>query len=260
MALVYLVHWNEEETAERVGRLQIAGHDAEAYFSDYKTLRLLIKQTRPDAVVIDLSRLPSHGREVAESLRSTKANCGIPIVFVDGQPEKVKRAKQQFPDATYCVWSRIGSAVDKAITSAPKNPKPSSSALAGYSGTPLPKKLGIKPGFVVAIINGPENFEKTLGKLPNDVTLRTSARGRNDLMIWFPKDRADYEKRVVKVRNQFGDGGLWVCWPKKASGVETDLSGAVIRMVGIASGLVDFKVCAVDATYSAHKFARKKNN
>ena len=77
-------------------------------------------------------------------------------------------------------------------------------------------------------------------------------------MIWFPKDRADYEKRIVKIRDQFGAGGLWVCWPKKASGVKSDLSGAIVRTVGLATGLVDFKVCAVDETYSGHKFARRK--
>ena len=173
MALVYLIHWKEEEVPERRERLENAGHEVESEFPDYKIMRQMLKSDPPAAVVIDLSRLPSHGRELAEWLRSTKSTCGIPVVFVDGLPEKIDRTKQQFPDATYTTWSRIRGPLKKAIANPPKNPKRSSSALAGYSGTPLPKKLGIKSGFVVAVVNGPDNFEQTLGDLPDGVTLRT---------------------------------------------------------------------------------------
>ncbi len=257
MPRVYLVHWREEEIADRAERLEAAGCEVDHDISDYKSLRKSLKSDPPDAVVIDLSRLPSHGREIGTWLRSTKATRSIPLVFVGGEPAKVDRAKQQLPDAVYCPWSRIRSSLKKAIANPPKN-SVSPGTLSGYSGTPLPDKLGIKPGFVVAVINGPEDFAETLGELPEGAKLRFSARGKNDLMIWFPRKLADFENRVLQVAARFGAGGLWIAWPKKASGVKSDLSGALVRKIGLESGLVDFKVCSIDATYSGHKFARRK--
>lgn len=257
MPRVFLVHWKEEEIPERAERLRKAGYEVDHDIPDYKQFRRLLKSDPPAAVVIDLSRLPSHGREIGTWLRDTKATRVIPLVFVDGEEAKVKRTQDLLPDAVYTTWPRIKGALGRAISNPPRNPV-APGTLAGYSGTPLPKKLGIKPGFVVALINAPDDFETTLGELPANVTLRRSARGNNDLMIWFPKNRADYEKRILTVTNQFGNGGLWVAWPKKASGITSDLSGNVVRKIGLASGIVDFKVCAIDATYSGHKFARRK--
>ncbi len=256
MPRVFLVHWKEEERPERAERLEAAGYEVDYEMSAFGAFRKQIRAHPPAAIVIDLSRTPSHGREVATSLRETKWSRSIPIVFVDGEEAKVERTKQLLPDATYTKWSRIKSALRKAIANPPKDPV-SPGSLAAYSGTPLTKKLGIKPGFVVALINAPNGFESTLGTLPDDVTLRASARGRNDLMIWFPKNLTDYEKRVVKVGDQFGDG-LWVAWPRKTSGIPSDLNGNVVRQIGLASGLVDYKICSIDEIYSGLKFARRK--
>ncbi|KPK78865.1 MAG: hypothetical protein AMS25_14235 [Gemmatimonas sp. SM23_52] len=132
------------------------------------------------------------------------------------------------------------------------------SVLAGYAGTPLTKKLGIKVNSLVALIGAPPGFEKTLGKLPDGVTLRRRAGGRADLIIWFSKSCKDLESRIGRVAERVGRDGLWIAWPKKSSRKAADLSQAEVRRIGLAAGLVDYKVCAIDATWSGLKFTRKK--
>jgi hypothetical protein len=126
--------------------------------------------------------------------------------------------------------------------------------MAGYSGTPLPKKLGIKEGSRVALVGGPEDFADALGELPAGVTLHTSlaaARGLFDVVVWFVSRRSEFERRLPQIRRHMTPAaGVWVSWPKKASGVVTDMSENVIREVALPTGLVDNKVCAVDETWS----------
>lgn len=255
MPRVVLVHWKEEELPERVEKLQAAGYEVDTDLVDYKVFRRALKSDPPAAIVIDLGRLPSHGREMGVWVRDTKATRSIPLVFVGGEDPKVQRTRELLPDAVYTSWSRVKSALKRAIANPPAAPV-APGTLSGYSGTPLPRKLGIKPGAVVALMNAPADFEQTLDQLPENVTLRRSARGKNDLMIWFPKNLADYENRIARVAQQFGTG-LWVAWPKQASGVKSDLNGNLVRQIGLATGIVDYKICAIDATYSGLKFARR---
>ena len=122
---------------------------------------------------------------------------------------------------------------------------------AGYSGTPLAQKLGIKPGHSVALLKAPDGFEATLAGLPEGVTIRTAARGTNDVLVSFHTRRADLEKRLpILVDAMDVDGGLWIAWPKRASGVPTDITEDTVREVALPIGLVDNKVCAVDDTWS----------
>ena len=130
--------------------------------------------------------------------------------------------------------------------------------LAGYSGTPLPKKLGIKENATVALVNAPRGFGKTLGDLPDGAVLREGARGKPDLVIWFVAQRKDLDRRLGTMSTLFGRDGLWIAWPKKASGVATDVTENDVRREGLAAGLVDYKICAIDATWSGLKFARRK--
>ncbi|MFZ0040912.1 MAG: DUF3052 domain-containing protein, partial [Solirubrobacteraceae bacterium] len=126
---------------------------------------------------------------------------------------------------------------------------------AGYSGTPLPRKLGIKPGARVALVGAPENFERSLGNLPDGVELRRRADGRFDVIVAFFVERSALERRLPGLADALEqDGGLWLAWPKRASGVATDLGDGVVRAAGLAAGLVDNKVCAIDATWSGLRF------
>lgn len=125
--------------------------------------------------------------------------------------------------------------------------------MAGYSGTPLPKKLGIKEQHEVALIRAPRSFHETLGPLPRGVTLRTGLAGKKplDVIVMFVTRRADLEQRLAAVRRRMAPAaGFWVAWPKKASRVPTDMTEDVIRDVALPTGLVDNKVCAVDEKWS----------
>jgi hypothetical protein len=123
--------------------------------------------------------------------------------------------------------------------------------MSGYSGTPLPRKLGIKQGARVALVDAPDNFEATLGALPDGVTVRTRARGPVDVIVFFTTSRAKLERRIATLRSALDPAGrLWVAWPKRASGVPTDVTEDVVREIALAHRLVDNKVAALDETWS----------
>jgi Protein of unknown function (DUF3052) len=125
------------------------------------------------------------------------------------------------------------------------------SSPAGYSGTPLARKLGFKPGFVVAYVGAPEGFDGLLGELPDGVTVRRRLRRPLDLVVCFVTARSDLERRLPALRAALAPAGmLWVAWPKRSSGVRTDVTEDVVRDVALPTGLVDTKVCAIDATWS----------
>ncbi len=129
--------------------------------------------------------------------------------------------------------------------------------MAGYSGTPLPKKLGIKPDHLVALINAPLGFDVTLGELPIGVVVNSDSASRFpiDVIVFFTKSERELRKRFkVAAKRLAPAGGLWIAWPKRASGVATDLTENAVRAIGLEAGLVDNKVCAVDDTWSGLRF------
>ena len=126
-------------------------------------------------------------------------------------------------------------------------------AMAGYSGTPLVQKLGIKPGHEVAVIGAPPMFALE-GVMP-----RTSARGRNDVIVAFFTERSALARRLPALgRALVVDGGLWVAWPKRASGVPTDITEDTVRELALPTGLVDNKVCAIDDIWSGLRLVLRK--
>jgi hypothetical protein len=121
-------------------------------------------------------------------------------------------------------------------------------AMAGYSGTPLPKKLGIAEGSSLALIGCPRGV---IDGLPPEVSVKRRARGSADVVVAFFTWRRDFERRIGSLAQMvFPSGGLWVAWPKRASGMETDMHEGVVREVALPLGLVDNKVCAIDETWS----------
>jgi|SRR5579871_6729465 len=130
--------------------------------------------------------------------------------------------------------------------------------VAGYSGTPLVKKLGVKEGTRLVLVGAPPGFKKLLTGLPAGARVTSAdAIAGAELSIWFVRSRRELEGRIPAFAVSMGQG-LWMAWPKKASGVATDLTEDVIRTAGLAHGLVDYKVCAIDETWSGLKFARRK--
>ena len=131
-------------------------------------------------------------------------------------------------------------------------------ALAGYSGTPLVKKLGIKPATTVALLGAPGGFARELVGLPDDVRL-VSRLGRGpELTLWFVRAKQELDRRIETISAAMGQG-LWIAWPKRASGVQTDVTEALVRAAGLAHGLVDYKSCAINETWSGLKFARRRD-
>lgn len=132
-------------------------------------------------------------------------------------------------------------------------------ASAGYSGTPLVKKLGIKPDTTLALVSSPERFEETLRDLPESVVVRKDLKKSADVIVLFVRSEKELTAGFPKAAAALAEKGrLWLSWPKKASGIVTDLTEDVIRDFGLATGWVDYKVCAVDATWSGLCFARRK--
>ena len=127
--------------------------------------------------------------------------------------------------------------------------------MAGYSGTPLVKKLGIKSGAKALIINEPKNYFDMINPLPEGAKFSKKANGEQDFIHLFVTEFKDYSKRFKDNRKILKkDGMMWISWPKKSSGLVTDLDENIIRDFGLKNGLVDVKVCAVDETWSGLKF------
>lgn len=251
---VALVHWNAAEAAERAERLRAFCGEVELIVDprDPGALRAL-RDHPPAACVIDLTRLPSSGRAVALALRQWKATRAAPLVFVEGAPGKVEAVRALLPDAFYTGWPGIAATLREALASAVPNPV-TPGAMAGYSGAPLLKKLGIKPGAVVALVGAPEGFA-----LPEGVRVVRRARGEYGLILLFARSRADLGRRLPAAQKALAEkGGLWIVWPKKTSALAGDLTQQAVREIGLARGLVDYKICAVDETWSGLLFGWRR--
>jgi CheY-like chemotaxis protein len=258
MARIFLLHWKNEELAERAARLRRAGYRVKAIASLEGDAIRAFRDEPPAAVVIDLSRLPSHGRAVAMALRQQKRTRHVPLVFVEGVPDKIARMRRELPDAVYTTWSKIAPAVRRAIDEKPEMPVVPRST-SGYSGTPLPKKLGVVGDRTVILLHAPKGFEALIRAKDGTPRIRRGDRGQADVVIWFVKKSAELKSRIGAAKRAITDGGaIWIAWPKKSSGVATDLSESVVRTTGLKAGLVDYKICAIDDTWSGLKFARRK--
>ena len=133
--------------------------------------------------------------------------------------------------------------------------------MAGYSGTPLAKKLGIKPGTCLRAINAPADYAALLAPLPENVTLARTDANEHDLVHLFTKTRSELIKLIDRYKTKIKqDGAIWVSWPKKASGIPTEVTEDTVREIALPLGLVDIKVCAVDETWSGLKLVIRKEN
>jgi CheY-like chemotaxis protein len=255
---IRLVHWKEEEVPERARRLEGEGYVVDGAVPGTSIGVKQLREDPPTAFVIDLGRLPSHGREVACAVRESKALRAIPIVFVGGAEEKADAVRALLPDATFTAWEDIGADLSEAIANPPADPVVPVSDSGPRSGKPLAQKLGIKPDTTIALLDAPDGFEGMLAPLPDGTKFRRGNRGNREVSIWFVTARTAFESRFEAVAKAVGEGTLWMAWPKRSSGVETDLTEDVIRVHAVAHGLVDTKVCAVDDTWSGLRLTRRR--
>jgi len=264
-----LIHWNTAEAAQRAAALARLGWETEHELPPAPQLLRALRAAPPRAVVIDLGRLPSQGRDVGVNLRLLAATRHVPLVFIAGDPRKTEAIRSILPDAVYTSWDQIGPVLDRATRAPLQDPVVPSSVFAGYSGTPLVKKLGIKEGTTVATVGAPADFARLLGDLPKGARLSKGTAAKPELVIWFVRTQGDLESRVGRMAALTVEGRLWIAWRKKATGGAggpTERTAPVagptersVRAAGLGAGMVDYKVCAIDQTWSGLLFRRARS-
>ena len=203
------------------------------------------------AVVIDLSRLPSHGRAVAAWLRGSKSTRQIPIVFVGGDASKVDALKKEIPDAVFTTLPHAVLAVRKAVES-PRNLNPVTPAQMMASTRSTAQKLGIAAGTRVRLIDPPSNYENVLGELPEGVQFHED--GACPVTLWFVRERGEFAAGLARRRGLAVGSKFWIVWKKG----QANFNGNAVRQTALAMGLVDYKICSLDAVWSGILFAVKK--
>jgi CheY-like chemotaxis protein len=251
---VLVIHRKPAIAAERARRLCADGLEADAYPTLGPSSFREIRAHPPDAILIDLTELPSYGRTMAVLLREQKGTRNIPLVFLKGDPEKAARVREVLPGAVFATWPNAAPVILRAIARAPTEAAPPNIA-----GIPLAKKLRIAEGSAVAILEAPANICEILGPLPKCVRL-DKKMGHADLMLFFVKSAAALGRALPRLAAHMAPGRtLWVCWPKRTSAMPCDLTLTVIREMVSPYDLVDSKICAVDATWSGTAITKRRS-
>ena len=259
MERVRLFHCKPEEAAPVIDMLQRA-----AFTVDYEvpfTPRLIrsIREAPPSAIIIDLSRLPSHGREIAIALRGHSRSRSIPILFVDGAPAKIDAVRQLLPDAAYCTRERLLPALRKCIQAQPaENPVVPKQMMERYSGRTTAQKLGIAARARVAVIDAPRDYARVIGPLPEDVEFDEESWHDCAVTLWFVEQPAAYLAALPRMRRVAAVSKLWVAWPKKSARKDSLINENTIRDLALEHGLVDYKVCSLNSTWSGLCLAVRK--
>ncbi len=253
MARLRLFHWRAEEAKPLLTLLQAAGYsvDYKEPVSSYREVR----SSPPDAIVIDLSRLPSHGREVAVFLRGSKATRHVPIVFVGGEPEKIEGVRRVLPDAVYTPVSRLRSALRSAIANPPADPLKPAQMMDRWGTRTTAQKLGIAANSRVFVVDPPSGYARAIGDLPEGASFEEESPTDCAVSLWFVHGIAEFQAALPRMRTLAARSRLWILWRKSR---RDGLNGNVVRSGAINVGLVDYKICSIDETWSAMVFAIKK--
>ena len=229
---IRLICWKEDRAHELAAEFEANGFAVAGGILDVAELREI--GGNYDAVVIDLGRLPAQGRDLGIALRARASSRHLPLIFVNGARDKVATTRALLPDAVYSARHDLGEAVRTAIASPPADP------------------------VVPASVDAPADIESTLGDLPEGVDITRTPSADADVTLWFLRSLSDLRAGIARMAKAAGDGRLWICWPKKASGITSDVTQNEVRSTGLATGLVDFKICAIDATWSGLCFTTRK--
>jgi hypothetical protein len=190
------------------------------------------------------------------ALRANKSTRQVPIVFVDGDPEKVKAIKATLPDAAYTTWGRLKTALPRAVAKPPSAPVVPPSSI--YSGKPAVEKMGIKPGMQVALLGAPPGFASALKPMPARVRLNAKPDPTADLFICVVRTMRELHTHLMTLGTVVERQALWVVWPKQGAKIRSEVTGNTVRETGLASGWVDYKICAVDETWSGLAFKKRR--
>jgi hypothetical protein len=253
MPRVRLFHWRASEAKPLIELLRAAGYTVdyagESANGDFRSLR----QSGAYACVIDLTRLPSHARYVAAAIRGSKSLRHIPIVFVDGEPEKVERIRKDLPDAVYTSRAKLAAALKRVKPLVdPVVPRQMMQTPATRTAA---QKLGIRQDMRVAVIDAPLDYLRAIGPLPAGASLEEDPEEALPIALWFVRDPDSYMNSLPRMRAITAQSRLWVVWPK---GGKSGITQTLIRQSALAVGLVDYKICSVNETWSGMLFTRKR--
>jgi CheY-like chemotaxis protein len=257
MARIYLITKDKLKAERLQSELSAEGHDV-ASDAIGERVRKQLLQKPPDVVVIDISRAPATGRDFGLFMRIQKATRHSLLIFLDGERDKVEEIRNLLPDALFTEQDRLIEVLAKGQRDQSAEPHVPESVFAGYAGRPLPAKLGIKAGMQVALLDVPETVLGSLDPLPVGVNFHRDLELRPDLCLWFARREQDLHECLPAILEQIKDAKLWILWPKRSSGVESDLTQQVVRKHGLETGWVDFKVCSFDQTWSGLCFTARK--
>jgi CheY-like chemotaxis protein len=240
MPRVRVIHWRAGEAAALIEACRGAGFEVEYLERDGGAICRAIRANPPDVVVIDLTRLPSHGKEVAVWLRGAKSTRDIPIVFVGGDPLKV---------------AKVAAAIKRPARRASAVSPPGTMERAREKSAA--QKLGIAAGSAVACIEPPRDFPELLGELPDSVDFREDDDA--PITLWFVHDREGLLENLRRMRTMAPRTRLWLLWRKGASvSSSAEVTQNSVREMAREVGLVDYKICSVDQRWSDMLFTRKK--
>ena len=255
MPRVRVIHWKAQEAGPLLDVCRAGGFAVEFDDTPFPELVRNIRHNQPDAVVIDLTRLPSQGREAAIALRRTKFSRHIPIVFVGGEPEKVARVREFLPDAAYTTIGRLCGRLKSVCAKPPVNPIAPPSVMERYGHRSKAQKLGIRTGSSVAVMDPPRDYAAALGAMPEDVTILENPDDPQPVTLWFVRDPEAYRLALRPMRRLAAKTRLWILWPK---GAKSGLTQHVVRELANEIGLVDYKICGINERWSAMVFAPRK--
>ncbi|HEY3823273.1 MAG TPA: hypothetical protein VGL82_01890 [Bryobacteraceae bacterium] len=256
MPRVRIVHWKPPQAGPLIEACRACGFEVEYDVAGGNVIMKLIRANPPDAIIIDLSCVPSHGRETAVYLRGTKYGRHIPLIFVDGEPEKVEIVRSLLPDAVFTVRRRVCAAVKSACAKPVADPVRPPGVLERYGSRTVAQKLGIKERSTVGVIDAPRDYVAALGELPANAEILEDPDSPQAVTLWFVRDPRVYQAGLRRMQAIAGCSKLWVIW-RKGSG--NGLTQYLVRDAAIEAGLVDYKICAVNEQWSAMAFARRKS-
>jgi hypothetical protein len=261
---VRLICWNEADAVARARILRRAGYRVNADPPENAGgMVRYFRELAPDAVVIDLDRLPSHGRELGLSLRASKGTSHLRLVFAGGIPAKIELVRAAISDAIFTAWDNDLAAVIERAVAQPEPPRLSSRELPKETGPgSLERKLDIKPQTHFAIVSVNRNddawLDELLVSIPDGAVQQRRIDAATTLALFPVATRRDLMRAFEQARSLLPPkASLWIVHPKQTSPLAADFNQDDVREAGLAHGFVDYKVCAVDKDWSALKFARR---
>jgi DNA-binding NarL/FixJ family response regulator len=257
-----LVCWKQADAEHHATELRRAGYRlvADPLANPGGAVRYF-RELNPDAVVIDLDRLPSHGRELGMSLRASKSTCHLPLIFAGGITEKIEPIRTAIPGAIFTEWNNIAAAITRAMAQSPATRLPSRELPKPTGAGALERRLNIKPQthFAVVASDGDASWLKELlTSVPVGAIAQRGIDSSTTLALFVVSMRPGLATAFRLAQKRLpSQASFWIIHPKQTSPLAADFNQDDVRKAGLAQGFVDYKVCAVDKDWSALKFARR---